>query len=351
MIDVIAPLATIVPAAEDLDVFVVPLSDQDPRSAAPDTKQQPKRSSAASGAADSSSSPGSSPAGERSTAAADATNGLKDPPSTPAAMDPGPKATYVKSRVEVGLKPLILRAAFDKDSPILGQLPPGVMMMVLEERRNAAGDVRARVSPIDEAEARLKLLDSWHHPFIGGIDELTSLVGLEAGTERSPVPSRTPQTAPAASERRPPASRPFQFMTPSRLPVQQEEEAQPASAPYAHAEPLSPQTWGSPGLSDAPLSPNSFALRPLMSQRAPTQRHPGGWVTIVKGGDELVRRRERLDAVKRQQHLQQWARRQRTDRSVAAQQASKVRCSATRIIDYPCFSWRAAPPHVARTFH
>lgn len=43
---------------------------------------------------------------------------------------------------------------------------------------------------------------------------------------------------------------------------------------------------------------------------------------MLQSGDELVRKRERLNAGHRQRHLQQWQRRQRTDRDIAAAESA-----------------------------
>ena len=43
-----------------------------------------------------------------------------------------------------------------------------------------------------------------------------------------------------------------------------------------------------------------------------------GWVTLSKGSNVLVRRREKLNAGQRQGHMQQWERRIRTDKTLAA---------------------------------
>ena len=136
-------------AAEDLDVYVVPLGMQSPRR----HKRQPSSAGHET---------------SRSSSVKDA-SGL-----APADAEMTPDWTYVKSRIEVGLKPLILRESCSLDSQVLGQLPPGLLMMVLDEYRTAAGDVRAHVAPIDDAAARLKLLDSWHHPFLQYADDAKS---------------------------------------------------------------------------------------------------------------------------------------------------------------------------------
>ena len=46
--------------------------------------------------------------------------------------------------------------------------------------------------------------------------------------------------------------------------------------------------------------------------------HADGWLTIVKGGRELVRLRDKLNAGQRQRHMQQWARRNAADKTLAA---------------------------------
>ena len=59
--------------------------------------------------------------------------------------------------------------------------------------------------------------------------------------------------------------------------------------------------------------------------RSPVRRAHGvvGWVTLCKGGVELVLRRERLDPWQRQQQRMQWARRQRNDKNVGAAAAGR----------------------------
>lgn len=277
-------------AAEDLDVYVVPLGMQSPRR----HKRQPSSAGHET---------------SRSSSVKDA-SGL-----APADAEMTPDWTYVKSRIEVGLKPLILRESCSLDSQVLGQLPPGLLMMVLDEYRTAAGDVRAHVAPIDDAAARLKLLDSWHHPFLQYADD------CETSSSVCGLPPSQPALPPPVGLQGLPVQQPAAECSSSATPGSKHQafEEEPTRSPLRHPE---PNTGSLSSEEMAGLLSPSRSL-PLTSQRAPTHRHPNGWVTIVKNGEELVRRRERLDTVKRQQHLQQWARRQRTDKSAAAQKNDK----------------------------
>ena len=113
----------------------------------------------------------------------------------------------------------------------------------------------------------------------------------------------------------------------SRLPPQQQEDSADAAnrtdALSAMREPISNQRYSPP---TSPLG--SESLRGMVSPSRSARRQGIGWVTLVKGGHELVRRRERLSAGQRQLHLAQWARRQRTDRSIAAQAATAAKLDA-----------------------
>lgn len=62
-------------------------------------------------------------------------------------------------RVEVGAKPLILRAKHALDSDMVGQLQPGQLLSVLEECRSESGDVRARVALVDTEEGKHAVRD------------------------------------------------------------------------------------------------------------------------------------------------------------------------------------------------
>lgn len=75
---------------------------------------------------------------------------MEDAPDS-AEMLIGPPS-FLRMRVEVGSKPLVMRTACDLDTEPIGQLQPGLRMIVLEERWNDMGDLRARVSPIDDEE-------------------------------------------------------------------------------------------------------------------------------------------------------------------------------------------------------
>ena len=60
--------------------------------------------------------------------------------------------SHLKQRVEVGQKPLVVRSGFNTTSEHVGTLPKGVLMTVLEERLTPEGDVRARISLVEEKE-------------------------------------------------------------------------------------------------------------------------------------------------------------------------------------------------------
>ena len=67
-----------------------------------------------------------------------------------------------------------------------------------------------------------------------------------------------------------------------------------------------------------------------------------GWVTLVKGGEKFVSSRLRLDVSTRQQHSQQWARRNLNDR--LSEEEKEAPSPAERYalpVDRPfCFSSR-----------
>ena len=77
-----------------------------------------------------------------------------------------------------------------------------------------------------------------------------------------------------------------------------------------------------------------------------------GWVTIVKDGHELVRKRDRLGAGRRLLHMEQWQRRLRTDKTIAANATSKVDAKFAARSTSRCFEHELAsdPDGIAFAF-
>ena len=76
------------------------------------------------------------------------------------ALPPG-RLPFVRQRVEVCAKPLLLRSDADTSSELLAKLRPGQLLTVLEERVMADGDVRAKVALIPEEESMDLHASSW----------------------------------------------------------------------------------------------------------------------------------------------------------------------------------------------
>jgi len=142
---------------------------------------------------------------------------------------------------------------FDRTSEVLGQLSPGQLVTVIEERIDSGtGDVRACVT----------------------IDDLLQPDGFET-TRGEPSRGRA--------------------LSPPRM-IEEDEEVSEPSTSFNHGQSLgkSPQP--------SPDADHKFF------------GHSHGWVTLVKGGRKLVTSRVRLHAGQRRAHMSQWHRRLLNDR-------------------------------------
>ena len=167
--------------AEDLDVFVEQLSSSSPRvvheqqfeDSPVRCNQQPLDGSSGSGETMASLTP----------------SATASPTAVPAApsgnMDDEPR--FLKSRVEV-VKPLVMRESCELDSELVGQIEPSTMAIVHEERVLENGDVRARITPVDEHEGWHAFLDSWLHPTaMLSVDEIPHVRGDAAVSQSHKV--------------------------------------------------------------------------------------------------------------------------------------------------------------------
>ena len=68
-------------------------------------------------------------------------------------------------RVEIGAKPLIMRAEADLDSPVVTVLRPGQQVKVRQILETADGKLRAFVEQVEEEAAARAIADSWWSPF------------------------------------------------------------------------------------------------------------------------------------------------------------------------------------------
>ena len=163
-------------------------------------------------------------------------------------------------RVEVGSKPLIMREEVALDSPLVSVLRQGQMVTVLEERAAEEGKLRARVACVEEDPAARAIAESWWSPF-----DPASVEDMLANDE---------------------------FYTKSS------------------ARSIAMSTSG---LSDTySMSSLAWALGTERKKKRPTLQ---GWVTLSKGGADLVARRPRLNAGERRTHLELWASREAADRA------------------------------------
>ena len=153
--------------------------------------------------------------------------------------------------------------AYERDSEVVGQLGPGQLVTVVEERiDNNTGDVRAKVTIEDHLlphgfETARGEPSRWHDVGSARGSALTE-VGV------SSLPS-------SEGEGRPGSSR-----------------GSPRTARSSRAE----------SCRSAPFSGNAH-----------------GWVTLVKDGRKLVTSRVRLHAGQRRQHMNQWSRRLLNDKT------------------------------------
>ena len=229
----------------------------------------------------------------------------------------GATKLFKKARVQVGAKPLVLRSGPDTDSELIGKLRPGQLLTVLDERRTDDGDVRAQVALVYEDESAEEYADSWWtaNPVLRSFDPVTlggdttlfrCGAALLMNSFSAGAHSIYDGKAPVDSER-------------GGYVVARKSKQGMLRAPPAHR-------------------------LPIFGSREP---QAVGWCTIVKEGAELVRRREKLDAGQRQQHLQMWARRAAVDRTLAAtnEQAAAKKSKTSAVAAAAAAAAAAATPH------
>ena len=152
--------------AEDLDVYVEPLEDSStaddsggPQGIIPSVEGAKGSST---GAAETTTA---QPVGITDAASDErmdaASSDLRAAPPRPPKLR---LSTFVKTRVEVRSKPLVVRASPALDSDLIGQLPAGQLLYVLEEELMSDGSVRALVSLIDEEVGRTYAAKLLLHP-------------------------------------------------------------------------------------------------------------------------------------------------------------------------------------------
>ena len=259
--------------AVDLDVFVQPYHE--PGATPDDVGPQPTPKSMGHGALrlhlDEVQNPGR--------ALEDVPLGTKGMPMMVAAHDAAtgegePEDTFFNTitkrqrtiNIQVGDKPLVVRAHFTLDSPVIGQLVSGQLATVIEERIDKnSGDVRACIT----------------------IDEVLPGDALESA--RGEQSRRTPRSG----------------------------KASPRSAAGAEAGGGSSSSSSSSSSHPPPPPPTPPAVAAAARVAASTMNAPGplrGWVTLIKDGRRLVTSRVRLHAGQRQQHMNQWQRRMQNDK-------------------------------------
>lgn len=109
------------------------------------------------------------PSGDADTNVQDGSFGLQQPS---ASVPP----SFVRTRVEIGAKPLIVRTSRELNSAQIGQLNPGQLVSVLDEVIMVDGTVRALVREIDDEEGTYAILDSWRKLSIDAREELASVL-------------------------------------------------------------------------------------------------------------------------------------------------------------------------------
>lgn len=338
--------------AEDLDVFVVPIADATATASINDGIEE--SGSFESGSFKSGSFKGSplaaeeqpgvfagletrtalSPTGSTEdsgqnlgTEAATETGVIGTSTITPVAV-PSLLSTYqtkAKVKIEVGPKPLIVRAGADLESEHIGQLNPGQMVTVVQAEEKADGSIRALVEMVDETEATQKVLQSWWQPR----DETTIRSEMEGLWMNNPE-LYTEMLSSRLDSARSSSSR---IVSGRREKQQGSEREQMGTSNVQHGifpglyEPFtvpSQSDFEKLSIAGSPTGRSFSPGRGSDSTTSPSRQKRGlvGWVTLAKGGDQLVRKRERLDAGERRRHMQQWVRRQRIDKSVAQKDAA-----------------------------
>ena len=253
-------------------------------------------------------------------------------PSNRSGVSTNRSANRQKRRVEVQGKPLIVRSGSELDSPQVGMLFPGQLVNVLEERKTEDG-IRARVSLVDSDPGTRGVAKHWRSlhptPFEAVEEEImrsprenelaSKLMGLPLGSSRHTpgfaVDEFDPSTYSLLSST---TSMMMTPTSPSRMSRLSAMSSSRASAYMQRARSLSPSKVAEiSGISPTALLMDFDA--PAAPRRRNYSRIVGeiGWVTLEKPSmvdKKLVTRRMRLDVGHRQQHLQQWQRRLRSDR-------------------------------------
>ena len=201
------------------------------------------------------------------------------------------------SKVEVGAKPLIMRATSSLDSPLVTVLRPGQLIRVVEEMELGDGKLRAKVEQVEEEAAARAIADSWWQPpnVSTGMEPMWDSIMTSRVSEASARGSLTSPTASVTGS------------ATGRFPVID------AMSPW----------WSHTGLFSPDLDQGSVAgsatgsaMGTARSGRKTKRRPLRGWVTFVKKGAELVAPRPRLDAGERRKHMELWARREAADKSL-----------------------------------
>lgn len=222
-------------------------------------------------------------------------------------VEVGPRDGSVVTRqrplqIRVGEKPLIVRAAAALDSDLIGQLVPGSMVTVVEERIDPDGNVRACVLYDTDAlppSPRARDDDSTSELLLPDVAD-PDAVGMQPGATalKSPKSPKSPKT-------------PNTPKTPKT----------PKSSSAIYPPVLSAPNSGSGGGESAHPPSGLFSGPSSYSAPAPplivltsSPRLLTGWVTLKKEGRKLVTSRVRLASSTRRDHVQQWGRRQLNDK-------------------------------------
>ena len=254
------------------------------------------------------------------------------------------KGIFLRQRIEIGAKPLVVRAGLETSSQLIGKLVPGTMLNVLEEHVTADGDVRARVALIDDREGDEKVAEGWWRPFNAstGFPDVVDLflpgqqaiiqstlheaaTGMTSASGMTSEESKEDPDVTAAKLQKPPAKS-VNF-------TQRESGDESIKKPAAGSHRKRSSRKKSARRTGGDSSRTSRILASLSESSSPLRNRGKmgvGWITVSKGGNALVRHRERLNAAQRQFHMQQWDRRIRADKTLAATAYSAAASKAAR---------------------
>ena len=234
-------------------------------------------------------------------------------------------------RVEVGSKPLIMRAESGLESALVSILRPGQLVTVLEEIDVDDGSVRARVETVAEEPAARAIADSWYQP-----PQSTYGMYIAADHQLAPLSARLSARgggggggggdgASAHSITYNPSSPPGSGASPHRSDLPTPGAIEQASAKLApspgrpwwmpEVDPSAAQRSGGGGGMLSAVSGMGSTARSSGVDKAKAKQALGGWVTLYKEGAELVAPRPRLHAGERRRNMELWARREATDRA------------------------------------